>query len=69
LPGPSNGPHGSLNACRRAGTVIVTAEGRFEPDNAMADQLFSFQAMQNKGHSRQAIEKRRATVVRQRARG
>jgi DNA invertase Pin-like site-specific DNA recombinase len=58
-----------LNACRRAGTVIVTAEGRFEPDNAMTDQLFYFQAMQNEGYSRQATEKRRATVVRQRARG
>src|SRR4249919_3264528 len=31
-----------LNACRRAGTVIVTSEGRFEPDNAMTDQLFYF---------------------------
>ena len=58
-----------LNACRRAGTVIVTSEGRFEPDNAMTDQLFYFQAMQNEGYSRQATEKRRATVVRQRARG
>jgi DNA invertase Pin-like site-specific DNA recombinase len=58
-----------LNACRRAGTVIVTSEGRFEPDNAMTDQLFYFQAIQNEGYSRQASQKRRATVERQRARG
>lgn len=58
-----------LNACRRAGTVIVTSEGRFEPDNAMTDQLFHFQAIQNEGYSRQASQKRRATVERQRARG
>ena len=58
-----------LNACRRAGTVIVTSEGRFEPDNAMTDQLFYFQAMQNEGYSKQASQKRRATVERQRARG
>jgi DNA invertase Pin-like site-specific DNA recombinase len=58
-----------LNACRRAGTVIATSEGRFEPDNAMTDQLFHFQAIQNEGYSRQASQKRRATVERQRARG
>jgi DNA invertase Pin-like site-specific DNA recombinase len=27
-----------LNAARRAGTVIVTSEGRFEPDNDLTDQ-------------------------------
>jgi DNA invertase Pin-like site-specific DNA recombinase len=58
-----------LNACRRAGVPIVTSEGRFDPDNAMTDQLFYFQAMQNEGYSRQATQKRRATVERQRARG
>lgn len=58
-----------LNACRRAGVPIVTSEGRFEPDNAMTDQLFYFQAMQNEGYSRQAAQKRRATVDRQKARG
>ena len=58
-----------LNACRRAGTLIVTSEGRFEPDNAMTDQLFYFQAMQNEGYSRQAQQKRIATVAAQRARG
>lgn len=58
-----------LNACRRAGTVIVTSEGRFEPDNQLTDQLFYFQAMQNEGYSRQAQAKRKATVARQRARG
>jgi DNA invertase Pin-like site-specific DNA recombinase len=58
-----------LNACRRAGTTIVTSEGRFEPDNPMTDQQFYFQAMQNEGYSRQAQQKRRATVERQRARG
>ncbi len=58
-----------LNACRRAGTVIVTSEGRFEPDNDMTDQLFYFQAMQNEGYSRQAKRKRDATVARLRARG
>jgi DNA invertase Pin-like site-specific DNA recombinase len=58
-----------LNACRRAGVPIITSEGRFDPDNAMTDQLFYFQAMQNEGYSRQASQKRRATVERQRARG
>jgi len=58
-----------LNACRRAGVPIVTSEGRFDPDNAMTDQLFYFQAMQNEGYSRQASQKRRSTVERQRARG
>lgn len=58
-----------LNACRRAGTVIVTSEGRFEPDNDMTDQLFYFQAMQNEGYSRQSKRKRDATVARLRARG
>lgn len=58
-----------LNACRRAGVPIVTSEGRFDPDNALTDQLFYFQAMQNEGYSRQASQKRRATVERQRARG
>ena len=58
-----------LNACRRAGTIIVTGEGRFEPDNALTDQLFYFAAMQNEGYSRQAQQKRNATVARQRARG
>jgi DNA invertase Pin-like site-specific DNA recombinase len=58
-----------LNACRRAGVPIVTSEGRFDPDNSMTDQLFYFQAMQNEGYSRQASQKRRATVERQLARG
>lgn len=58
-----------LNACRRAGVVIVTSEGRFEPDNPMTDQLFYFQAMQNEGYSRQATQKRRATVTKLRERG
>ncbi|HET7070138.1 MAG TPA: recombinase family protein [Nocardioides sp.] len=58
-----------LNACRRARVPIVTSEGRFEPDNAMTDQLFYFQAMQNEGYSRQASDKRRATVAIQKARG
>ncbi len=58
-----------LNACRRAGVPIVTSEGRFDPDNAMTDQLFYFQAMQNEGYSRQASQKRRATIERQLARG
>jgi DNA invertase Pin-like site-specific DNA recombinase len=58
-----------LNACRRAGVPIITSEGRFDPDNAMTDQLFYFQAMQNEGYSRQASQKRRATVERQRANG
>lgn len=58
-----------LNACRRAGVPIVTSEGRFDPDNAMTDQLFYFQAMQNEGYSRQASQKRRATIERQLAHG
>jgi DNA invertase Pin-like site-specific DNA recombinase len=58
-----------LNACRRAGVPIVTSEGRFDPDNAMTDQLFYFQAMQKEGYSRQASQKRRATVERQHAHG
>jgi DNA invertase Pin-like site-specific DNA recombinase len=58
-----------LNACRRARVPIITSEGRFEPDNAMTDQLFYFQAMQNEGYSRQASDKRRATVAIQKARG
>jgi DNA invertase Pin-like site-specific DNA recombinase len=58
-----------LNACRRAGVPIITSEGRFDPDNGMTDQLFYFQAMQNEGYSRQASQKRRATVERQIARG
>jgi DNA invertase Pin-like site-specific DNA recombinase len=51
-----------LNACRRAGTVIVTSEGRFEPDNELTDNLFYFQAIQNENYSKQAGKKRRATV-------
>lgn len=58
-----------LNACRRAHVTIFTSEGRFEPDNYMTDQLFYFQAMQNEGYSRQASQKRRATVAIQKARG
>lgn len=58
-----------LNACRRARVPIITSEGRFEPDNHMTDQLFYFQAIQNEGYSRQASEKRRATVAIQKARG
>jgi DNA invertase Pin-like site-specific DNA recombinase len=58
-----------LNACRRANVAIVTSEGRFDPDNQMTDQLFYFQAMQNEGYSRQASQKRRATVAIQKARG
>ena len=58
-----------LNACRRARVPIITSEGRFEPDNAMTDQLFYFQAMQNEGYSRQASDKRRAAVAIQKARG
>ena len=55
-----------LNVCRRAGVVIVTSEGRFEPDNAMTDQMFYFQAVQNEGYSRQATAKRNDSVRRQR---
>lgn len=58
-----------LNYCRRARVPIVTSEGRFDPDNHMTDQLFYFQAMQNEGYSRQASQKRRATVAIQKARG
>lgn len=58
-----------LNACRRAGVPIVTSEGRFDPDNAMTDQLFYFQAMQNEGYSRQSSQKRKATVAIQKAEG
>lgn len=58
-----------LNACRRAKVAIVTSEGRFDPDNNMTDQMFYFQAMQNEGYSRQASQKRRATVAIQKARG
>jgi DNA invertase Pin-like site-specific DNA recombinase len=57
-----------LNACRRNGTVIVTSEGRFEPDNDLSDNLFYFQAITNENYSKQAGKKRRATVDAQRKR-
>jgi len=58
-----------LDACEKAGATIVTGEGRFEPGDDMARQLFQFQAITNENYSRQAKKKRAATVARIRARG
>lgn len=58
-----------LDACERAGTLIVTSEGRFEPGDDLARQMFQFQAITNEGYSRQAKKKRAATVATMRARG
>lgn len=58
-----------LDACEKAGTTIVTSEGRFAPHDDLARQMFQFQAITNENYSRQAKRKRLATVARQRARG
>jgi DNA invertase Pin-like site-specific DNA recombinase len=58
-----------LNACRRAKVPIVTSEGRFDPDNALTDQLFYFQAMQNEAALRGMEKKAQSTTGRRRARG
>jgi DNA invertase Pin-like site-specific DNA recombinase len=58
-----------LDACERAGTLIVTSEGRFEPGDDLARQMFQFQAITNESYSRQAKKKRAATVATMRARG
>lgn len=58
-----------LDACEKAGTTIVTGEGRFSPHDDMARQMFQFQAITNEAYSRQAKRKRASTIARQRARG
>lgn len=58
-----------LDACEKAGTTIVTSEGRFAPGDDMARQMFQFSAITNEAYSRQAKRKRQATLSRQRARG
>jgi DNA invertase Pin-like site-specific DNA recombinase len=58
-----------LDACEKAGTTIVTSEGRFAPHDDMARTMFQFQAMQNEGYSRQAKRKRASSIESQRARG
>jgi len=58
-----------LDACEKAGTPIVTSEGRFPPGDDMARTMFQFQAITNEGYSRQQKRKRRSTLERQRATG
>jgi len=57
-----------LNACRRAGTMIVTGEGRFGPDDDAATDLFNFRAVVNESTLRQMEKKSQAAVERRRER-
>ena len=61
-----------LDTCERAGTVIVTGEGRFDPTAdraayAMARQMFHFRAMQNEGVLDQMTDKNQAAADAQKA--
>lgn len=58
-----------LDACEKAGTTIVTGEGRFAPHDELARQMFQFQAITNENYSRQARKRSRATIARRRSRG
>jgi DNA invertase Pin-like site-specific DNA recombinase len=58
-----------LDACEKAGTTIVTSEGRFAPGDDMARTLFQFQAITNENYSRQAKRKAQATIATRRAKG
>lgn len=58
-----------LDACEKAGTTIVTSEGRFAPGDDMARTLFQFQAITNENYSRQAKRKAQSTVATRRASG
>jgi DNA invertase Pin-like site-specific DNA recombinase len=57
-----------LNACRRAGTTIVTGEGRFGPDDDAATDLFNFRAVVNESTLRQMERKAQASVESRRRR-
>lgn len=58
-----------LDACEKAGTTIVTSEGRFAPHDDMARQMFQFQAITNESYSRQAKRKRASSIASMRDRG
>lgn len=58
-----------LDACEAAGTVIVTGEGRFAPDDDLARSMFHFAAVQNEAALRAMEKKAKATTARRRARG
>jgi DNA invertase Pin-like site-specific DNA recombinase len=61
--------YGLLNAAERAGTTIVTSEGRFPPGDRMARQMFGFQAMQNEAALDNMSDKAASTAVRRQERG
>lgn len=61
--------YGLLNACERAGTTIVTSEGRFPPGDRMARQMFGFQAMTNEAALDGMIEKTSAVAEKRKERG
>jgi DNA invertase Pin-like site-specific DNA recombinase len=58
-----------LNACERAGTAIVTGEGRFAPGDDGARVTFQVLAVMNENAVRGMARKSRATVGIRRARG
>jgi DNA invertase Pin-like site-specific DNA recombinase len=58
-----------LNACRRAGTTIITNEGRFAPDDDGATDLFGFRAVINESVLRQMERKAKSAAERRAARG
>ena len=58
-----------LNACRRAGTTIVTNEGRFAPGDDGATDLFGFRAVINESVLRQMERKAKSAADRRAARG
>ncbi len=58
-----------LDAAERAGTTIVTGEGRFAPGDDMARQMFHFQAMMNEGALRQMTAKSNDVAKSRRERG
>lgn len=58
-----------LNACERAGTTIVTTEGRFPPGDDAARVTFQIMAVMNENAVRAMQRKAVATVARREARG
>lgn len=57
-----------LNACERAGTMIVTAEGPFDPGADLPRQMFLHLAIQNENYSRRQKRQGRDNAARRRAR-